>query len=447
MTTRLQLLKNISYLNKSIFLYEVLQRDKYLQIFNKMQKQHSWFPLFSTNFMSVLNDNYMKWLIIFIFIMTRPEEEQGLMISVANGLFVIPYILFSSIAGNITRKNNKVTIIRYAKAIEIPIMIVTSVGFFLSSLPIVLTALFLMGLQSSLFSPAKYGLIRDVGGKKRVSFGTGAMEMLTFLGVLLGTYFGGEFSDSEKYDFINEHRDIFVSATLIGFAVIGWLLSLGLKADEPEVEHNDGTAFFVTFIIQSLKWAKEHLPKLNYVVLGLSCFWLIASLLQMNLLLYCKHNFAMSSSEIGFTQAMIAIAIAIGSILAGVISKDKVNLKLVSIGAICMIVSLCLIFILPSTKTTFILLISCTALFAGIYKIPLNAWLQANIEGRKLGEMIAFNNLMVFIFILLSAGLFALLTAFFSSATIFLFIAGITLCILLFLLRKLPEMKLSKNKE
>jgi len=151
-----------------------------------------WLPLFITNFLGVLNDNFLKNLIAFVGIMWLADpENKSLVIALASAMMVLPYILFSPVAGRLSKKYKKATIIKITKVAEIPIMLLAAVGFHFKSLPIALTAMFLMGLQSCMYSPAKYGIIRDVGGKEGISFGTGAMEMLTFTAVLIGTYLAG----------------------------------------------------------------------------------------------------------------------------------------------------------------------------------------------------------------------------------------------------------------
>lgn len=370
-----------------------------------------------------------------------PKDDQGLNISIASGLFVLPYILFSSFAGNLCKHYSKIKIFRWAKFAEIPISSITAIGFFTDNLIIVFSSLFLMGVQSSIYSPAKYGLIRDIGGKEKISFGTGTMEMLTFLGVLMGTYLGGQLSESIPVLFNGKYEDIFYSSFLLVFAIIGWGLSLTIKATEEETDNTNTDLFFISFIKNNISWSKENLPKLNIVILGLAFFWLLASLIQMNLILYCERVLQMSSSETGITQAFLAISIALGSVFTGVVSKKKIKLYFVSIGAIAMIVSMTLIYLLPPSRIIFYILISVTAFSAGVFKVPLNSWLQLNVKGRKLGEILAYENIVEFIFILISAGLFALFSSLFGASTIFLICALIVVSMLIFLITKFTEIR------
>ena len=166
-----------------------------------------WLPLFATNFLGVLNDNFLKNLIAFVGIMwLTSEENKSLVISLASAMMVLPYILFSPIAGRVSKRYPKAKIIKITKITEIPIMLLAAIGFYYHNLATVMTAMFFMGLQSCMYSPAKYGIIRDIGGKEGISFGTGTMEMLTFTAVLIGTYLAGTISDIINYPQFVHHQ-------------------------------------------------------------------------------------------------------------------------------------------------------------------------------------------------------------------------------------------------
>ena len=154
-----------------------------------MKNRFKWFPLFSTNFAGVLNDNLLKTLIGFVCVAWLGPDSKANLVSAAAALLVLPYIFLSPWAGKLAKEHPKSKIIQWAKLAEIPIMVIAAAGFVFSSIYVVMTGMFLMGLQSCLYSPSKYGIIRDIGGKEGISFGTGAMEMITFGAVLLGTFF------------------------------------------------------------------------------------------------------------------------------------------------------------------------------------------------------------------------------------------------------------------
>ena len=153
--------------------------------------KNSFMPLYVTNFFGTLNDNFLKTLASFTVIgWIADERVKSLAMGVTAGALVLPYILCSPLADRLTAVWEKKKIVRIAKWAELPIMVVAIAGFLLQSPWLVIGSVLLMGLQSSLYSPAKYALVRDIGGEDRISTGMGGMEGVSFLGVLMGTVAG-----------------------------------------------------------------------------------------------------------------------------------------------------------------------------------------------------------------------------------------------------------------
>ncbi|MBT3209895.1 MAG: MFS transporter [Bacteroidetes bacterium] len=398
-----------------------------------MKKPTNWLPLFSTNFLGVFNDNFLKNLICFVCIYWFAKENHSMIIAIASSLLVIPYIFFSPLAGSFAGTKSKVKIVRMAKLLEMPIMLIAIAGFYAESIYIVLFAMLLMGIQSAIFSPSKYGLIRDIGGVEGISFGTGSMEMLTFVAVLIGTFVAGVVSDIQNY------REIILASILILVALSGWLTSKKIVAKESDPESiSKESVNPVVFLRNSFKYAMS-ISGLNYIVLSLSTFWFIGSMLQMNLLIYCPNSLGMSNTETGIVMSLVAIGIGLGCGFAGLVSKDKINLKLLPFGGTGLSLSISLIYILEPDGIVFKILLVLASFSAGLFKVPLNAWIQKYVTGRKLGEMIAYNNLVVFIFILISAGVFGLMESYFNSRIIFLIIAVFSWLITIVALLKIPN--------
>ena len=156
-----------------------------------------WLKLFLLNFVGVLNDNFMKHCIIFVSVWwVMPEwMTQSQLIAAVSAALVLPYLLLSPYSGEIAERFEKQKIVRWMKLLELPIVALAGVGFWIESVWMVLLAVLLMGMQSCLYSPAKYGLIRDVEGEKGVAFGSGMFEMMAFLGILVGTIIAAYISD------------------------------------------------------------------------------------------------------------------------------------------------------------------------------------------------------------------------------------------------------------
>ncbi|MDN5199765.1 MFS transporter [Fulvivirgaceae bacterium BMA10] len=386
-----------------------------------MSKIKKWLPLFNTQFLGVLNDNLLKNLIVFISAFWVADNHKEMVISIATALLVVPFLFFSPLAGRLSQQYAKVKIVTISKFGEIPIMMISVIGFYLENIYLVMISLFLMGLQSAIYSPSKYGLIRDIGGTKGLSFGTGTMELLTFIAVLLGTFLAGIISDLTSY------KSLVLSILLIFFAIVGWWASKRIKVKEQPVSREKlESAVPLKFIVDSYKWARS-VKGLNYTILGLGCFWLIASLLQMNIILHLPdpeiYNF--SNTATSLVMAGVAVGIGLGCWIAGLISKNRVEVGMVPIGGIGMSICITILGFIKLPAFLFVVILILTAFFSGFYKVPLNAWIQERVEGRKLGQILAYNNNVLFIFILLSAGIFALITNYFDSYAVFRITSGI----------------------
>ena len=412
-----------------IFFLYFWQKDKLIVV-----RKPYWIPLFTTNFTGVLNDNLLKNLICFISVYWVAKGQASMVITLATGMMVLPYILFSPLAGRLAKRHSKRLIVKYMKLAEMPIMLFAVSGFYFANLYMVIAAMFLMGLQSTIYSPAKYGLIRDIGGEEGISFGTGTVEMLTFLGVLLGSFFAGLLSDVEQY------RLLIITAVVMSVALLGYGASLKLKAEESQPDKDDNLSLNpILFIKHMFNWAKKEVKGLNVIVLGLSSFWLIGSLIQMNLLVYCPQELQISNSETGLIMALMAVSVALGCWLAGIISKKTVETGLIPLGGSGLALSILLIVILRPEKLWFVILILLAALSSGFLKVPLNAWIQAQVKGRKLGDAIAYNNLMNFVFILISAALFGWIDVAFGARMVFLTVALLSVILTLVLTIKVAD--------
>lgn len=322
------------------------------------------------------------------------------------------------------------------KLAEVPVMIFAAVAFYMQSLVAAMIAIVVMGFLSSIYSPSKYGLIRDIGGREGISYGTGAMEMFTFAGVLLGTF--GAAILSQYYDFI------VIAAIYIVVAIGGYLNSRLIKVHDSEpMDVSNKTINPAKYMVESIRWARS-ITGLNVVIIALSTFWLIGGLLQMNLIAHCDVALRMDKIDRGIVMAAAAVGIGLGCYFAGIISHRRVELRLVPVGGLGMAAVLLFVYLAQPTGWFFTALIALAAFFTGLYKVPLNAWVQDRVEGRMLGDILAYCNLLDFTFILAAAGVFAGMTVLFDTNTIFLALVVFMLIILGVLYWFLPEMRRKK---
>ena len=362
--------------------------------------RNKWNALFITNFLGVYNDNLLKNCIIFISVgWALPTWiTQSQLISIVSAALIIPYLLLSPIAGRLSVIYSKQKVFRFFKLLELPIMLTACIAFYYQWVVLAVFAVLLMGVQSCLYSPSKYSLIRDIGGEEGVSYGSGVFETMAFLGILLGTVTASLISDlSNKW---------LIYCLFLGIALLGYLTTRSIRAVErPENTNETGQLNPIHFLVDSFRFASQY-PLLNSAVFGASSFWLIGGMLQMNLVIHTKNIYQASNTTTGLVMAVAAIGIALGCWVAGKISGNeaKKGLILIGIGSMSLLLFVLTFFSLNLYLYAFI--VFSIAFMGGFFQVPSLAILQQSNLERKLGDMVAYLNLVTFIFVLLGTLLF-----------------------------------------
>ena len=369
-------------------------------------KKRSFVPLFVTNLFGTMNDNFLKTLASFIVIgWIRDASLRPVFMGVTAGALVLPFILCSPLADRLTVVFSKRRILQLAKWAEIPIVGIGIAGFALHSAALVIASILLMGLQSSLYSPAKYALVRDVGGEDRISTGMGGMEGFAFLGMLAGTVVASFCADFEVGN-PDEIRWSWV--ILVGLAVLGLLGSYWVKADE---EKNRAIHAInpIRYVRRAYRMAKGY-PGLNAVILTLSVFWWGAAMLQMGLLVYGKEVMGLGSVDTGIMLCAAAVGIVVGQVLAGLVDRRHFLLGATPLTGLLGAALLATLFFVPMGPMPFGLVLAVLAFDLGFFKLPFDAEIQKVVKGPRLNTMLAYFNQVSFLFMLLASACYALVS-------------------------------------
>lgn len=397
-------------------------------------RQKSWNALFASNFLGVFNDNMLKNAIIFISVgWTLPAWlNQSQLISLVSAALVLPYLFLSPLGGRLAVRYSKLKVFRFFKLIEFPIMFVAAVAFWFEWVVPAILAVFLMGIQSCLYSPAKYSLIRDIGGEEGVSYGSGMFEMMAFLGILIGTVVASVISD------FYSTWVIVAAFFLVAFA--GYFATVRIRVNELPTEPSDAGLHPFRFLLVSYRRAKAF-PKVNIAVFGSSAFWLIGGMLQMNLVIHSKNVYQLSNASTGLIMSLAAVGIAVGSWLAGKLSGKQPQKAFVLPGLAGIVVFMLLLSLFKLPVWLYGFSVFTLAMSGGFFQIPLLATLQHADTGRKLGDVIAYLNLVTFIFVLIGTAFFSLTTMLSNenSFVVFVVIAAISIVVMMVFIRKAPE--------
>ena len=368
-------------------------------------KRNSFVPLFVTNLFGTMNDNFLKTLASFIVIgWIQDASLRPVFMGVTAGALVLPYILCSPLADRLTVVFSKRRILQLAKWAEIPIVGIGIAGFASHSAALVVASILLMGLQSSLYSPAKYALVRDVGGADRISTGMGGMEGIAFLGMLAGTIVASFMADLE----IRQPEMKGSWAVLAGLAVFGLLGSYCVKARE-EKSRAVHAINPIRYVRRAYRMAKGY-PGLNAVILTLSVFWWGAAMLQMGLLVYGKEVMGLDSTRTGMMLCAAAVGIVVGQVLAGLVDRRRSLLGATVLTGWAAAALFAILFFVPMEPAAFGTLLALLAFDLGFFKLPFDAEIQKVVKGAKLNTMLAYFNQVSFSFMLLASGCYALLS-------------------------------------
>ena len=178
-------------------------------------------PLFLTQALGALNDNVFKNALV-VLVTYRLADTSALppqiMVTLAAGLFILPFFLFSALAGQIADKFEKSRLIRIIKYYEILIMALAAYGFITHSPNYLMVVLFMMGTQSTFFGPLKYSILPDHMRKEELIGANGLIEAGTFLAILIGTIIGG-------LVILIDNGIYVISAMVIGLAITGIITS------------------------------------------------------------------------------------------------------------------------------------------------------------------------------------------------------------------------------
>ena len=374
----------------------------------------SFVPLFTTNFFGVVNDNFLKTLAGFVAVGWLSDARwRGVFMGVTAGMLVLPYIFCSPLADRLTVAFKKRKILTLAKWAELPIVAVAIAGFACRSLAMVVAGILLMGLQSSLYSPAKYALVRDVGGEGRISTGMGGMEGVTFLGVLAGTIaasFAADLGGVRLW-----------AGALAFFALAGLVASWTIRADEERSRAIHSVNPW-RYLRRSARMAGRY-PGLNAVIVTISVFWWAAAMLQMGLFAYGREVLGLDATRTGALLCAAAVGIVAGQVTAGLIDRRRCLLAATPLTGGAAAAILYALYFVPMGPLAFGVALSLLAFAVGLFKLPFDAEIQKVVKGPKLNTMLSYFNQVSFLFMLGASGCYALVSAAFGPRAFLLVLA------------------------
>ncbi|MAV37763.1 MAG: acyl-[ACP]--phospholipid O-acyltransferase, partial [Planctomycetaceae bacterium] len=386
----------------------------------------SFLGLLFTQFLTATNDNVFRWLVIGIGKDYVDPSQVGKILMLGTVLFVVPYLGLAAIAGYLADRFPKNQVIVGCKIAEILIMALGIGAIFLQSLPILFTAVFLMGAQSALFGPAKLGSIPEILRPEKVSLANGLFGLTTVGATVIGMAVGNKLTDLTGQKGVEQHVWV-PAAVLLGIAVVGTLLSLLLR---PLPVANVMRKFPWDFPVQTYRDLRTLTSRgpLFRVALGSVFFWSLGALAQLNIDQFAFEGGASTETQKVPLLVCLVFGLGLGAVLAGIWSRGRVELGLLPLGALGIVVFCFLLFLVRGTifqldeSTTSVLIWACVFLgglgfSAGLFDVPINAYIQQRSPRECRGSILAASNFLTFSGVALVAVVFALLRLSYSPGS------------------------------
>ncbi len=351
----------------------------------------------AAQFAGALNDNLFKLAVIYAMAVAWPQATPDRRNAVIGAIFAVPFLLFIGAAGVLADRVRKHRIVQGIKLLEIAIMAFGAYALSLPSRGLMLLAMFLMSVQSALFSPTKFGIVPELVGRDNISRANSFMSAASYLAMIFGTVLAPRFQSLLGRG---------VGLACIGIALLGWLASTRISPTPLAGGTSKASILFFRDIFRSLRDVHRD-GFLALAVWSCAYFLMVAAFVQLNLLTYGLQHLGMADqAEATDLFLLVALGIGLGSLLGGRVSRRGIEFGIVPIGSALLALSCIGLWLLPpgARSAAFALCLS-MGFGAGLFILPVQSFLQFRSPPDKMGEIIAASGWLSWLGVLLAAGL------------------------------------------
>jgi MFS family permease len=374
-----------------------------IQNVTHLLRARRFLPLFSTQFLGAFNDSLFKQAVVLFvtYQLLQDPTKEFLFSAIAQGLFILPFFLFSALSGQLADDHDKARLIRIIKFAEIGIMILGAAGILLASKVLMLAAVFAMGVHSTFFGPIKYAILPQHLRKDEVLGGTGLVEAGTYLAILGGTILAGVLAPSPQI----------AAATTVGIAIVGFLTGRQVPPAPPAAERIPFNWHIVHASIELVS-GTMHIRRLFLAILSISFFWAIGSVMIAIFPPLVKNYLGADERVVTMFTAVFSIGIAVGSIFINRLLKSEVSARFAPASVIAMgafvllfyfvalswhrhghdITSLGNFVTYPSAALMIIALLG-VSITGGMFVVPLYAFLTTTVPKSETARTVGANNI------------------------------------------------------
>jgi MFS family permease len=367
-------------------------------------RSRRFLPLFATQLLGAFNDSLFKQAVVLFvtYQLYSDAAREAQFSAIAQALFILPFFVLSALAGQLADHQDKARIIRAVKTAEIGIMAVGALGLFTQNVPLMLAAVFGMGVHSTFFGPIKYAILPQHLQHDEVLGGTGLVEAGTYLAILGGTVLAGFVSDTP-------HK---AAIAVLFFAVIGWFSGRQVPPAPPAAQP-EKLDWHILRASARLVAGTMHIRHLFLAILSISFFWTIGAVIIIAFPPLVKNILGANEAVASMFIAIFSIGIAIGSVAINRLLKSEVSARFAPASVLAMGLFVLLLrhvalqwdkhgvseltslpdFIHHPLAPLMIIALLGVAIAGGMFVVPLYAFLTTTVPKTETARVVAANNI------------------------------------------------------
>ncbi len=403
-------------------------------------RDRRYWPIFITQFLGAFNDNLVKTMLVVLIAYGHWDTggtDPKILVSLAAGLFILPFVLFCPLAGELTEKFSKDRIIRAIKLAEIGIITIAAAALFTQSSPAALLVIFLLGTHSAFFSPGKFSILPQHLGAAELIAANGLTSTGTYIAILCGTMAGALLAPAPAGIMIASL--IMFSAALGGFVASLYIMPAPSNTPDLPLTFNP-----LRSLIRALRFACAQPHGVFPAMLGIAWFYFVAATFHAQFPNFSKETIRVDTNVLALFMFVFSLGIAAGGLMNNRLLRSEINAKLVPIAcmAICLFAALLYVLSAPFSATglagindflwdprglVIIAVLFLLSFSGGIYVVPLRAIIQHRTADTQKGRIIAAGSLLDALLMLLSSlAAAALLSAGLAIEELFLLLSGLS---------------------
>ena len=367
-------------------------------------RSRRFLPIFATQALGAFNDSLFKQMVVLFvtYHLYSDATRETQFSAIAQGLFILPFFLLSATAGQLADIRDKALLIRIIKTAEIGIMLVGGAGLYFANIPLMLTAVFAMGVHSTFFGPIKYAILPQHLRRDEVLAGTGLVEAGTYLAILGGTALAGALAGAPKA----------AAFAVIGLAIVGLFTGRQVPSAPPEADCAPPDWHIIRASIKLVS-ATMHIRRLFLAICSISFFWTIGSVLIIIFPPLVKNVLGADPQVASMFIAVFSVGIAIGSVLVNRLLKNQVSARFAPGSVLAMaafvvmfhfvvlhwshhnsreLITLGNFIYQPGAALMLVALLG-IAITGGMFVVPLYAFLTTTVPRSETARTVAANNI------------------------------------------------------